>query len=71
MSAYKEKKANKQSRDKSHDCPIDMAYRETPPPLDRDPKVVKPMARPFVLDHIESEEETKERKNAKLIPYLH
>jgi hypothetical protein len=53
---------DKQTRNKSYDRPVDTAHGETPPPLDCDPKVVKPMPRPFVLDCIQSKEREKEKK---------
>jgi len=68
ISAYKER-TNKQTRNKSHDRPADTVHGETPPPLDCDPKVVKPVPRPFVLDSIQSKKERK--KERQLIHFLH
>jgi len=65
ISAYKEKMANKQTRNKSLNRHVDMLHGQSPPPLDCDLKVVIPMPRPFELDCIQSQERQrkKERKH--------
>jgi len=47
-----------------------MAHRETPPPIDCDPTVVKPMSRPSVLDRIQSQERKKKERQIDPFPPL-
>jgi hypothetical protein len=59
------------NKNKSHNRPADTAHGETPLPLDCDPKVVKPVPRPFVLDRIQSKKERKKerRKEREIDPF--
>ena len=47
---------NNQTRNNSHDRAADTPHWDTQPSPDSDPKELKPVPRPFVLDRIQSKE---------------